>query len=301
MTRTGPAAWAAALVSVALSLGSAWGAAPDDELYFDIPAQRADVALTAFAQQASVSVLFPFDAVSRLRTNRVVGTYTVSEALEILLEGTGLSAVLQDGRLTVRVQDEAEEPPASADARDGERRKGFFANLLERLGERGAHGPEREDASAPGPEMEEVVVTGTRIQRETGFTTPTPVTTITPVELAAYAPGGTLAEALNKLPQFFGTETAQRGGHPQYSGGRSTLDMRGMGAQRTLVLIDGARTVPVDSSSRVNIDFIPSGLIERVDVVTGGASAAYGADALAGVTNFILDRDFEGFRADVEA
>jgi iron complex outermembrane receptor protein len=150
-------------------------------------------------------------------------------------------------------------------------------------------------------EVEEVLVTGSRIQRGSGFTTPVPVTTISGDELGQYAPGNTVAEALDKLPQFFATETAQRGGHPQFSGGRSTLDMRGMGAQRTLVLIDGARTVPVDSSSRVNIDFIPSGLIERVDVVTGGASAAYGADALAGVTNFILNRRFEGFRASVQA
>lgn len=152
-----------------------------------------------------------------------------------------------------------------------------------------------------GQELEEVTVTGSRIQRATGFTTPVPVTSVSSDELSTYAPGNTVAEALDRLPQFFNTDTAQRGGHPQFSGGRSSLDMRGMGQQRTLVLIDGSRIVPADISSRVNIDFIPSGLIERVDVVTGGASAAYGADALAGVTNFILDRDFEGFTADMQA
>jgi iron complex outermembrane receptor protein len=157
--------------------------------------------------------------------------------------------------------------------------------------------PER----AAAQELEEVVVTGTRIQRSTGFTSPVPVTTISNDELQALAPGNTLAESLDVLPQFFNSDTAQRGGHAQFSGGRSSLDMRGMGQQRTLVLIDGARTVPADISSNVNIDFIPSALIERVDVVTGGASAAYGADALAGVTNFVLNREFEGFRADVSA
>lgn len=148
--------------------------------------------------------------------------------------------------------------------------------------------------------LEEVVVTGTRIQREVGFTSPVPITAISNDELKSIAPGNTMAEALDKLPQFFQTVTAQRGGHPQFSGGRSSLDMRGMGGQRTLVLIDGARTVAADNSSNVNIDFIPSALIERVDVVTGGASAAYGADALAGVVNFVLDRDFEGFRANTQ-
>ena len=139
------------------------------------------------------------------------------------------------------------------------------------------------------------MVTGTRIERAIGFTSPVPVTAVTADELTEFEPGGTMTEALDALPQFFSTETAQRGSGALFgNAGISTLNMRGMGAQRTLVLIDGARTVPADRNSRVNTDNIPSALIERVDVVTGGASAAYGADALAGVTNFILNRRFEG-------
>src|SRR5690554_4097287 len=148
--------------------------------------------------------------------------------------------------------------------------------------------------------IEEVTVTGTRIQRATGFTSPVPVTAVTNDELIQFEPGGTVTEALDALPQFFATETAQRGSGALFgTAGISTLNMRGMGPQRTLVLIDGARTVPADRNSRVNTDNIPSALIERVDVVTGGASAAYGADALAGVTNFILNREFEGLEIDV--
>ena len=139
------------------------------------------------------------------------------------------------------------------------------------------------------------MVTGTRIERAIGFTSPVPVMAVTADELTEFEPGGTMTEALDALPQFFSTETAQRGSGALFgNAGISTLNMRGMGAQRTLVLIDGARTVPADRNSRVNTDNIPSALIERVDVVTGGASAAYGADALAGVTNFILNRRFEG-------
>jgi len=150
-------------------------------------------------------------------------------------------------------------------------------------------------ASSQQAPIEEVMVTGSRIERATGFTSPVPVTAVTADELTEFQPGGTMTEALDALPQFFSTETAQRGSGALFgNAGTSTLNMRGMGAQRTLVLIDGARTVPADRNSRVNTDNIPSALIERVDVVTGGASAAYGADALAGVTNFILNREFEG-------
>src|SRR5690606_1801951 len=76
--------------------------------------------------------------------------------------------------------------------------------------------------------------------------------------------------------------------------GQSQLNMRGMGGGRTLVLLDGLRIVPSDRRSSPSVDYLPTTLMQRVDVVTGGASAAYGADALAGVTNFVLNRNFTG-------
>src|SRR5690606_28604070 len=78
--------------------------------------------------------------------------------------------------------------------------------------------------------------------------------------------------------------------------GGSYLDMRNLGTQRTLVLLDGSRVVPADKRGSVNVDTFPTALVRTVDVVTGGASAAYGADALGGVTNFVLDREFEGLK-----
>ncbi len=72
--------------------------------------------------------------------------------------------------------------------------------------------------------------------------------------------------------------------------------MRSLGAQRTLVLLDGSRVVPGDKGGSVNVDTLPNALIRTVDVITGGASAAYGADALGGVTNFVLDRQFQGLK-----
>lgn len=157
-------------------------------------------------------------------------------------------------------------------------------------------GPTRAQQSV----VEEVTVTGSRIERDVGFTSPVPVTAVTTEELTMLDPNTTLVDQLDALPQFFQTQSAQRGGGVLFgTAGGSYLNMRGMGDQRTLILIDGARTVPADRNSRVNIDNIPSALLQRVEVVTGGASAAYGADALAGVTNFILNRQFEGLDIDL--
>ncbi|MDC1529335.1 TonB-dependent receptor [Gammaproteobacteria bacterium] len=149
-------------------------------------------------------------------------------------------------------------------------------------------------------ELEEITVTGSRIRMTDGMAAPTPVTAITPAALTDFEPGGTVAEQLDALPQFFSTQSAQRGGGALFgSAGGSYLNMRGLGAQRTLVLFDGSRVAPADKRGTVNVDMFPTALVRTVDVVTGGASAAYGADALGGVTNFVVDREFQGLKVDV--
>ena len=148
--------------------------------------------------------------------------------------------------------------------------------------------------------IEEIAVTGTRIRATDGMVTPTPVTSVTVEEVANFEPGTTISEQLSNLPQFLNTQTAQRGGATLFGdAGGSYLNLRNMGKQRTLVLFDGSRIVPADRASTVNVDNFPTALIKTVDVVTGGASAAYGADALAGVVNFVLDREFQGFKSNV--
>jgi outer membrane receptor protein involved in Fe transport len=143
--------------------------------------------------------------------------------------------------------------------------------------------------------LEEITVTGTRIRATDGMAEPVPVTTLTVQELSLFEPGSTIAEQLDALPQFFQTSTAQRGGPALFgNGGGSYLNMRGLGPERTLVLFDGFRMPPADKRGSVNVDTFPTALMSSVDVVTGGASAAYGADALGGVTNFILNREFQG-------
>ena len=144
-----------------------------------------------------------------------------------------------------------------------------------------------------------VLVTGSRIQRVSGFETAMPVTALSLDELEAALPGGLVSDQLDQLPQFFFTDSAQQGGGALFGGaGRSTVNLRALGSQRTLILLDGARIAPADRDGSVHIDNIPSALIQQVEVVTGGASAAYGADALAGVVNFKLNREFTGFSVD---
>ncbi|MES2626024.1 MAG: TonB-dependent receptor [Pseudomonadota bacterium] len=156
---------------------------------------------------------------------------------------------------------------------------------------------QNEAPSADG--LEEIQITGSRIRNTTSMTTPTPVTAVTQAELVNLNPAATMAEQLDQLPQFFNTQTAQRGGTTFTTASGSFLNLRGMGTQRTLVLLDGSRVIPADAGGATNIDNFPTALMRRVDVITGGASAAYGADALAGVVNFVLDREFEGLKTRV--
>ncbi|MDY6982686.1 MAG: TonB-dependent receptor [Pseudomonadota bacterium] len=149
-------------------------------------------------------------------------------------------------------------------------------------------------------ELEEIQVTGTRIRTTDGMVQPTPVTAVTTEEMRNFDPSSSVSEQLDNLPQFLNTQTAQRGGATLFGDAAgSYLNLRNMGKQRTLVLFDGSRIVPADRASTVNVDNFPTALVRNVDVVTGGASAAYGADALAGVVNFVLDREFEGFKSSV--
>jgi outer membrane receptor protein involved in Fe transport len=152
--------------------------------------------------------------------------------------------------------------------------------------------PAPSQAAASTAPIEEIQITGSRITR-TGMTTPTPVTAVTAEELTNMS-AGQLVESMSTLPQFFGNQTPQTTGFP--SSGASSLNLRGAGANRTLVLLDGRRMVAGNRFGTVDVGGIPEELIRNVETVTGGASAAYGSDAVAGVVNFILDTDYTGIK-----
>ncbi len=141
---------------------------------------------------------------------------------------------------------------------------------------------------------EAIIVTGSRL-RSPNLESASPVTVITAEEFAIT--GTTRVEDLvNSLPQVF---AGQGGNVSNGATGTATLNLRGLGAERTLVLVNGRRLMPgTPSTSAADINAIPAALIKRVDVLTGGASSVYGADAVAGVVNFVLDTEFEGFKID---
>jgi len=137
---------------------------------------------------------------------------------------------------------------------------------------------------------ETVVITGSRIAKK-DYTSPSPVTTIGAAQIEATG-SLTTEKILNSLPQVVPGFTAASN-NP--SDGTATTDLRGIGPARTLVLVNGHRMTPATKgSSAIDLNTIPAGLIKKVEVVTGGASATYGSDGLAGVVNFIMKDDFNG-------
>ncbi len=160
-------------------------------------------------------------------------------------------------------------------------------------------------AATPTPQLEEVIVTGSRIPVPGNISATSPTTIVSSQEIQLQ--GHTdITDVLNQLPQNIIGSNADFGNQSSpltSTGGFSTVDLRGLGPQRTLVLVNGRRLGTGDPSTSnqdvaPDIDQIPSPLIERVDVVTGGASATYGSDAIAGVVNFILKKDFQGIQID---
>ncbi len=147
-----------------------------------------------------------------------------------------------------------------------------------------------------------VVVTGSRIASTAKMSTrsPTPLTVVTTEQLLKTTPGD-IPDGLNKLPVFAGSTTPLRAGSGSGAIAQNVLNLRGYGAQRTLILLDGQRVTPTNSDGTVDIDTLPQMLMSRVDVVTGGASAVYGSDAVTGVVNFVLDKNFTGLKANVNA
>ena len=162
-----------------------------------------------------------------------------------------------------------------------------------------AQTPAPRPAAAPdqstAPAVEEVVVTASRIERA-GFIAPTPLTTIGIAQMEER--GAThVRDVLYELPQVV---RAAPGSTASGNPGGQYVNLRNLGSARTLVLIDGRRVVPTNTAGNVDLNILPSSLVERLEVVTGGASAAWGSDAVSGVVNLILKRSIQGVEGSVQ-
>lgn len=156
-----------------------------------------------------------------------------------------------------------------------------------------------QDGAGNAQSDDRIVITGSRIVAS-GLSSPTPVTAIDADQLDNLSPGS-LANALDNVPAFFNNSNATTDSSSNVPSARgSNVNLRGLDPSRTLVLLSGRRVVPGSKLGTVNIDLIPQAIVERVDIVTGGASAVYGTDAVAGVVNFVLDDDFEGVRGNIQ-
>lgn len=253
-----------------------------DKTFFDIPSQDLSSALRTLSLQADKQLIYSEDIVTGLESPSLRGRYTAHEAIRQILAGTDLGVFeTPSGILMIRrsapepAKAASSSPPRPATPKRAEFPRATF--------------------------MEEVLVTASRVQRD-GFSAPTP-TQVVNAERLEVRGATNVGDALNEMPAFRATVNPQSNGVRAISPGAVFADLRGLGASRTLVLVDGNRFVPQIYTGlggyQVDLNQIPALMVDRVEVVTGGASAQWGSDAVAGVTNIILKKSFEGF--DLEA
>lgn len=235
---------------------------------FDIPSQPLSSALLTFGRQANLSLAAPADISTSHVSPAVQGQMTAKDALERLLAGSGLIYEIVNGS-TVRIYaaDQAIRTPAGGDA-------------AERRGQ------------------DRVIVTGTNIRGIYPESSPLQVFT---AEDIARTGATTTEEFIGKLPQNLGTRVSIAPSSGEFASRAAQnreavngIDLRGLGAGTTLVLINGRRPALSSFGQAFDVSVIPTAVIERVEVLSDGASAIYGADAVGGVVNFVLREDFDG-------
>jgi iron complex outermembrane recepter protein len=223
-----------------------------------------------------------------------------------VLRRAGISLVTATTLASALAHAQSADTSAQQEAKQPAGKSTAAVPLLAQAGEPGTSLPQAEPNGETGGTLQEVTVTGSRIQRTDGFEAPTPVAVMDSDILKQMATT-TIAASLTRMPQFSSNLSSSNLSSNVGTGtaGSNLVNLRGLGANRTLVLFDGKRMVPASlgtggNAGAVDTNVIPSDLIERVEVVTGGASAAYGSDALAGVVNFITNNKFSGLRTNIE-
>jgi outer membrane receptor protein involved in Fe transport len=246
---------------------------------FDVPAEAAAQGIPAFARQAGVQIIASGNVVRDRRTNAVQGAHTVEEGLRILLSGTGLAAGRAGATGIITIVPSAEGNATAA-------------------GETAAS--KGEGAGNPGADQETVAitVTGTRI-RNAAAASPTITIDAKTIKEEGFTD---LGEVIRSVPQNFNggqnpgiVGGAEGGGiaNQNISGG-SSLNLRGLGPDATLTLLNGRRLPYSGFVQAVDISAIPVDAVDRLEIIPDGASAIYGSDAVGGVGNVILKRDFTG-------
>lgn len=279
-------------------LGAVPGAAAGGELHrFNVPSQDLGSALNALSAAADEQLLFSAELVRGIRSQDLRGNYTFTSALAHLLEHTGLHAERSSAGVVLIVRDPASPTPrpdtVSAETSPQPRPQAPQTGQVERAPDV-LHDPRL---------LEEVRITGKRVDAPT-YDAVASLAVIGSDRIEAEA-ATNVSQALNQVSAFKATTTPTTNGVRAATPGASYADLRGLGSTRTLVLVDGKRFVPQIATAlaayQVDLNQIPALLVERAEAVTGGASAQWGADALAGVVNVVLKKNFQGFRTDAQA
>jgi outer membrane receptor protein involved in Fe transport len=247
--------------AVWLCIGARGALAGDAARNVTIPAQQLKCALNDYIKQTGLQLIYNADDVV-IPISHAVHDLPADRALDELLQGTGMFAI----------------------------HNASGALMIARI---------RRTEEQAGAATESIVVTGSRIRRDNDFAS-APVTAITAEQMARMAPAN-VPNALNKLPLFAPSQTSvSTASGANGKGSRppgNFMDLRGLGPMRTLVLQDGHRMSATWFDGTIDVNTVPQMLMQRVDVVAGGASAVYGSDAVSGVVNFILDHKFNGMKA----
>jgi len=244
---------------------------------FDIPAEPLSLALQDVAKTSGKQIIFADRLTTGKSTAGLRGNFTVNAAMGRLLAGTDLSvSEAASGGIIVKPK-----------------------NVLAAASDPQAAANDPQPASTSTAPVESVVVTGSRVISNIA-NSPSPITSVSSENLLKTTPID-IPNALNKLPVFLGSSTPSDPTNSSNGIVGNVLNLRNFGAQRTLVLLDGHRQAPSNSNGTIDIDTLPQTLMERVDVVTGGASAVYGSDAVTGVVNFVLNKKFEGIKVEGNA
>ena len=260
-----------------------------------LPAQPLADSLTDLSQRTGENILFQGESVVGIRAPALKGRMTPQEAVEKLIKGTGLRAG-SDGRGGVIVQKESFQEAVPQNSPADARAEKPYVQVAQA-------GPAQALTSVDqNAAIEQVVVSASRISIA-GYTQPTPVTVVGAAQLEndAYA---SIQDAVRELPQVYSPPSSfgtSNGTAVAGNAGVNYVNLRNLGITRTLILFDSQRVVGSIISGGVDINTLPSAVIQRVDIVTGGASAAWGSDAVAGVVNFVINKNFDGLKANFEA
>src|SRR5580704_6667818 len=306
---------AVCISSVGLALANSTSASSREPTH--IAAQGLGPALKQLAQSRGLQVLYLSNTVRDVRTNGANGDITANQALEQLLSGTGLTYRYLDDKTVTVIPISAsslnEGAGISLQAQSGGAISAAPADEKKRTAEDRIRlaqapptpAPQAVAAAAEPAPLTEVIVTGSRIASPNEVSTsPIQVVSSKSIQVSGKTD---ISDIITQLPQNYNNDLGQDLGNGTSglatAGGVATADLRGLGPARTLVLIDGRRLGVGSPNTAItqpapDLDQIPAGLVERVEVVTGGASAAYGSDAIAGVVNFIMKKNFEGFQLD---